>query len=54
MVAESVYNYYSGITSDNNLAKYLFIHELGHGFAGLADEYYSADVAYEESTDVEP
>jgi hypothetical protein len=51
-----VYNYYSGITSDNNLAKYLFIHELGHGFAGLADEYYSADVAYEEfyPLDVEP
>ncbi|HOU01445.1 MAG TPA: M64 family metallopeptidase [Bacteroidales bacterium] len=51
-----VYNYYSGITSDNNRAKYLLIHEFGHGFAGLADEYYSKDVAYEEfyPLDVEP
>ncbi len=51
-----VYNYYSGITSDNSLAKYLLIHEFGHGFAGLADEYYSKDVAYDEfyPLDVEP
>jgi hypothetical protein len=26
----------------------VFVHEFGHGFAGLADEYYSSSVAYEE------
>jgi len=34
----------------------VFIHEFGHSFAGLADEYYSSDVAYEDIYDlgVEP
>jgi hypothetical protein len=26
----------------------VLVHELGHSFAGLADEYYSSEVAYEE------
>ena len=25
----------------------VFVHEFGHHFAGLADEYYTSDVAYE-------
>ena len=25
----------------------MFVHEFGHHFAGLADEYYTSDVAYE-------
>lgn len=25
---------------------YVFVHELGHSFAGLGDEYYSSDVSY--------
>ncbi|HEN20887.1 MAG TPA: hypothetical protein ENN86_02635 [Desulfobacteraceae bacterium] len=51
-----MYNYYSGTTSDHVLTPQVFIHELGHGFAGLADEYYTSDVAYEEfyPFDVEP
>ena len=24
---------------------YVFVHEFGHEFAGLADEYYTSDVA---------
>lgn len=28
-------------------AEYIFVHEFGHHFAGLADEYYTSDVAYE-------
>ncbi len=28
-------------------AEYVFVHEFGHHFAGLADEYYTSDVAYE-------
>ena len=41
-----VYNYYTGTTSGNALSPRVFIHELGHGFAGLADEYYTSQVAY--------
>jgi len=43
-----VYNYYSGTTVDHQLSQKVFIHEFGHGFAGLADEYYSSEVAYDE------
>jgi hypothetical protein len=43
-----VYNYYSGTTVGHPLSPKVFIHEFGHGFAGLADEYYSSEVAYEE------
>ncbi|MGE5420789.1 MAG: M64 family metallopeptidase [Chloroflexota bacterium] len=51
-----VYNYYSGTTTGHPLSKIVFIHEFGHGFAGLADEYYSSEVAYDEfyPLDVEP
>jgi len=51
-----VYNYYSCTTVDHPLSAHVFIHELGHGFAGLADEYYSSTVAYENfyPLDVEP
>lgn len=43
-----VYNYYSGTTVDHPLSPVVLVHEFGHGFAGLADEYYSSEVAYEE------
>jgi hypothetical protein len=43
-----VYNYYSGTTVGHAYSAKVFIHEFGHGFAGLADEYYSSDVAYDE------
>ena len=43
-----VYNYYSGTTAGNQLSPKVFIHEFGHGFVGLADEYYSSSVAYDE------
>jgi hypothetical protein len=43
-----VYNYYSGTTAGHVLSPKVFIHEFGHGFAGLADEYYSSSVAYDE------
>jgi hypothetical protein len=43
-----VYNYYSGTTAGHALSPKVFIHEFGHGFAGLADEYYSSSVAYDE------
>ena len=43
-----VYNYYSGTTTGHPLSSKVFLHEFGHGFAGLADEYYSSTVAYDE------
>lgn len=35
---------------------YVYVHEFGHSFAGLGDEYYSSQVSYEEfySKQVEP
>jgi hypothetical protein len=33
---------------DNPRSKAVFIHEFGHSFAGLADEYYESDVAYND------
>jgi hypothetical protein len=32
---------------DTAFASYVFVHEFGHHFAALADEYYTSDVAYE-------
>jgi hypothetical protein len=32
---------------DTAFAEYIFVHEFGHHFAALADEYYTSDVAYE-------
>jgi hypothetical protein len=51
-----VYNYYSGTTTGHLLSPKVFIHEFGHGFAGLADEYYSSSVAYNDfyPLDTEP
>jgi hypothetical protein len=34
--------------SDNDFDDYVFIHEFGHSFGGLGDEYYSSSVAYNE------
>ena len=52
----AIYNHYSVCVSDNNYSEYIFTHEFGHGFAGLGDEYYTSDVAYNEfyPLDVEP
>jgi hypothetical protein len=52
----SIYNHYSTCASDNSYSEFIFVHEFGHGFASLADEYYSSDVAYEDfyPLDVEP
>ncbi|MBU2444691.1 MAG: IgA Peptidase M64 [Bacteroidetes bacterium] len=44
----AIYNHYSVAVSDNQWEEYLIVHEFGHGFAGLGDEYYTSQVAYEE------
>lgn len=52
----AIYNHYSVCAADNEHLEYLIVHEFGHGFAGLGDEYYTSQVSYEEfyRQDVEP
>ena len=50
-----IFGLYGTVSADSLWAPYIFVHEFGHHFAALADEYYTSDVAYEPSTDrVEP
>jgi hypothetical protein len=46
-----IHNLYATVAADNATTPYIFVHEFGHHFAGLADEYYTSDVAYESPTD---
>jgi hypothetical protein len=41
-----IYNLYATVAVDSAWADYLFVHEFGHHFAALADEYYTSPVAY--------
>jgi len=50
-----IYGLYSTVAADSVWAPYIFVHEFGHHIAGLADEYYTSDVAYLPAADrVEP
>jgi hypothetical protein len=50
-----IFGQYSTVAADNTWAGYVFVHEFGHHIAGLADEYYTSDVAYLPPADrVEP
>ncbi len=42
-----IFNSQSTTSVDTEFAEYIFIHEFGHHFAGLADEYYLSPVSYE-------
>jgi hypothetical protein len=41
---------YGTVAADSAEAPYVFVHEFGHHFAGLADEYYTSPVAYAPAT----
>ncbi|MCP4213710.1 MAG: peptidase M64 [bacterium] len=43
-----LYNTYCILCSRNTWKNYLLHHEIGHSFAGLADEYYGSPVAYND------
>jgi len=43
-----IYNYYGIGTAGHQLSYSVFVHELGHSFAGLADEYFNSEVAYND------
>jgi hypothetical protein len=50
-----IFNLYSTVAADSIWAPYIFVHEFGHHLAGLADEYYTSDVAYNPPAEkVEP
>ena len=51
-----MYNFYAIGTVDNARTLSVFVHEFGHSFAGLADEYFNSEVAYNDfyNLDVEP
>jgi hypothetical protein len=42
-----IFNLYSTCAADSSEAAYLLVHEFGHSFAGLGDEYYTSQVSYE-------
>ena len=46
-----IYNLFATVAAGNAFTDYIFVHEFGHHFAGLADEYYTSDVAYESTTE---
>ncbi len=51
-----IYNHYSISAADNEASRAVVIHEFGHSFGGLADEYFNSSVAYNDffPLDVEP
>ncbi|GGA81570.1 hypothetical protein GCM10011521_19900 [Arenimonas soli] len=42
-----IFGQFSTAAAGSDWANYLFVHEFGHHFAGLADEYYTSSVAYQ-------
>lgn len=42
----AIYNDYSVSVMNNSYSKEIFLHEMGHLFAGLADEYYTSETSY--------
>lgn len=47
-----IYGLFSTAAANGEWAAYLFVHEFGHHFAGLADEYYTSSVAYESPAEI--
>ena len=50
-----IYRLYATVAADNKFSDYIFVHEFGHHFAALADEYYTSSVSYEmDEVTIEP
>lgn len=43
-----IYQDYAATTADHALSRKVFLHEFGHSFAGLGDEYFTSEVAYND------
>ena len=48
-----IYGLYGTTAAESEWGPYVFVHEFGHHFAGLADEYYTSSVAYESPEHIE-
>jgi hypothetical protein len=46
-----IFNLYATVAADSEWTPYVFVHEFGHHFAGLADEYYTSDVSYNSAAE---
>jgi hypothetical protein len=46
-----IFNLYGTVAADSAWAPYIFVHEFGHHMAGLADEYFTSESAYESNAD---
>lgn len=44
----AIYNHYAVCVNRNQHEEYVFVHEFGHSFASLADEYYESETAYQD------
>ncbi len=49
-----IFNDHATAAVDTAFAEYIFVHEFGHHFAGLADEYYTSPVAYQTGVEDRP
>ncbi|HET9597282.1 MAG TPA: IgA Peptidase M64 [Anaeromyxobacteraceae bacterium] len=50
-----IFGLYATVAADSRWAEYIFVHELGHSLAGLADEYFTSPTSYLPAADrVEP
>ncbi len=51
-----IFNHFSLTSVDNERSLTVFIHEFGHSFAGLGDEYYNSEVSYSDyyNLEIEP
>jgi hypothetical protein len=47
-----IFGQFSTAAAKSDWADYLFVHEFGHHFAGLADEYYTSPVAYQTGAEI--
>jgi hypothetical protein len=41
-----IFNLYATVAAGSRWAEYIFVHELGHSIAALADEYFTSETAY--------
>lgn len=49
-----IFGQYTTVAAKNEWRQYLMIHEFGHHFAALADEYFTSSVAYSEASEIKP
>ncbi|MDD3638212.1 MAG: M64 family metallopeptidase [Bacteroidales bacterium] len=48
-----IYNYYGLSSAGNQLSSKVIVHEFGHSFAGLGDEYFDSSTAYSDFYNLE-